>query len=83
MFEFYSDGNDYESKCLGYEEEITGYESDETEREVAKWVTIMLEEGHLCWIRQSIQTNQTRKIASDSWPNGHRRTNFYSARKGV
>jgi hypothetical protein len=44
MFEFYSDGNDYESRCLGCEDEITGYESDEitgfesdeTESEVAK-----------------------------------------------
>ena len=36
MFEFYSDGNDYEGRCLGYEDEITGFESDETESEVTK-----------------------------------------------
>ena len=29
MFEFYSNGNDYEGRCLRSEEEITGAEADE------------------------------------------------------
>ena len=40
MFEFYSNGNDYEGSCLRSEEEITGAEADEEITEV--WNPIII-----------------------------------------